>query len=131
MVMACTFAPATTPLCAIGVAMEIPLAQLWPGPPGMLEGKRSVTVGTFQLTSPISSLPPPVGPMAGPSGPSSPGGGSTRGGRLYRETAPRLLELFLQAFRHGLIVIRPLRQAHFLDVLVHGFGDRAVEVPGP
>ena len=48
MVMAWTFAPAITPLCAMGVAMEIPLAQLWPGPPGMFDGKRSVTVGTFQ-----------------------------------------------------------------------------------
>ena len=37
-VMACTFAPATTPLCAIGVAIEIPLAQLWPGPPGIFDG---------------------------------------------------------------------------------------------
>ena len=36
--MACTLAPATTPLCAMGVAIEIPLAQLWPGPPGILDG---------------------------------------------------------------------------------------------
>jgi len=36
-VIACTFGPATAPLCAIGVAIETPLAQLCPGPPGMLE----------------------------------------------------------------------------------------------
>ena len=37
-VIACTFAPATTPLCAIGVAIEIAFAQLWPGIPGMFDG---------------------------------------------------------------------------------------------
>ena len=37
-VIACTFAPATTPLCAIGVAIAIAFAQLWPGRPGMFDG---------------------------------------------------------------------------------------------
>jgi hypothetical protein len=32
-------------LCAIGVALAIALDQLWPGSPGMFDGKRSVTVG--------------------------------------------------------------------------------------
>ena len=58
-VIAWTFAPAVAPLCAIGVAIEIAFAQLWPGSPGMLPGKRSVTVGTFHDTSPMSSEPPP------------------------------------------------------------------------
>src|SRR2546426_9134922 len=59
-VIAITFAPAVAPLCAIGVAIEIVLAQLCPGSPGIFDGKRSVTVGTFHETSPISSEPPPV-----------------------------------------------------------------------
>ena len=46
------------PLCEIGVAIAIELDQLWPGSPGMFEGKRSVTVGTFHDTSPMSSEPP-------------------------------------------------------------------------
>ena len=33
-VIACTLAPAVAPLCAIGVAIEIAFAQLWPGKPG-------------------------------------------------------------------------------------------------
>src|SRR5947199_10821231 len=68
-VMACTFAPAITPLCAIGVAIEIAFAQLWPGPPGIFDGYRSVMVGTFHETSPMSSDPPPVGPILPPSSP--------------------------------------------------------------
>src|ERR1051325_6460406 len=60
MVIAITLAPAVAPLCAIGVAMEIAFAQLWPGRPGMFDGKRSVTVGTFHDTSPMSSEPPPM-----------------------------------------------------------------------
>ena len=36
--MACTFAPATTPLWAMGVALAMPLDQLWPGSPGMFAG---------------------------------------------------------------------------------------------
>ena len=81
-VMACTLAPAITPWWAIGVAIEIALAQLCPGPPGMFDGYRSVTVGTFQETSPMSSEPPPVGP--GVWKPSSPAlaAGSARGGRI-------------------------------------------------
>ena len=59
-VRACTFAPASAPLCAIGVAIEMALAQLWPGRPGMFDGKRSVIVGTFQAMSPMSSEPPPI-----------------------------------------------------------------------
>ena len=58
-VSAWTLAPATAPLCAIGVAIAMPFAQLWPGRPGMLQGKRSVTVGMFHETSPMSSEPPP------------------------------------------------------------------------
>ena len=54
-----TLAPAKLPLCAMGVAIAIPLAQLCPGPPGMLAGYLSVTVGMFQDTSPMSSEPPP------------------------------------------------------------------------
>ena len=53
-------APASAPLCAIGVAMEIALAQLCPGKPGILDGKRNVTVGTFHAMSPMSSEPPPI-----------------------------------------------------------------------
>ena len=30
--------PAITPLCAIGVAIAIAFAQLWPGSPGMFDG---------------------------------------------------------------------------------------------
>ena len=37
-VIACTFAPAVTPLCAIGVAIAIAFAQLWPGRFGMFAG---------------------------------------------------------------------------------------------
>ncbi len=37
-VSACTFAPATAPLWAIGVAMTIAFAQLCPGGPGMFDG---------------------------------------------------------------------------------------------
>jgi hypothetical protein len=37
-VIACTLAPAVTPLCAIGVAIEIAFAQLWPGPACMFDG---------------------------------------------------------------------------------------------
>ena len=37
-VMACALAPATTPLWAIGVALAMPLDQLWPGSPGMFAG---------------------------------------------------------------------------------------------
>ena len=44
----------------MGVAMEMALAQLWPGMLGMLDGKRRVTVGTVHATSPMSSDPPPV-----------------------------------------------------------------------
>src|ERR1700730_17984607 len=81
--MACALAPAITPLWAIGVAMVIALAQLWPGPPETLDGKRNVIVGTFQETSPISSEPPPVGPAKGPpSPPSALGSGAGRGGRI-------------------------------------------------
>ncbi len=70
MVMACTYAPATTPLCAIGVAMAIPFAQLCPGPPGIFDGYRKVTVGTFHEISPISSEGPPVGSAPRPPPPS-------------------------------------------------------------
>ena len=55
-------------MCAIGVAIEIAFAQLWPGSPRMFDGKRSVTVGTFHETSPMSSLPPPCGLITGPFG---------------------------------------------------------------
>src|SRR3990170_874607 len=65
-VIACTLAPAVTPLWAIGVAMAIALDQLWPGSPGMFDGKRSVTVGTFHDTSPMSSEPPPLLVWTGP-----------------------------------------------------------------
>src|SRR3970040_2642692 len=67
-VIAWTFAPATPPLCAIGVAIEIPFAQLWPGKPGMFDGNRNVTVGMFHDTSPMSSDPPPmrVASLTGP-----------------------------------------------------------------
>ena len=37
-VIACTFAPAVAPLCAIGVAIAIAFAQLCPGVPGMFAG---------------------------------------------------------------------------------------------
>ena len=59
-VSACTFAPASAPLCAIGVAIEIAFAQLCPGKPGMFDGKRSVIVGTVHAISPMSSEPPPI-----------------------------------------------------------------------
>ena len=36
--LACAFAPAITPLCAMGVAMEMAFAQLCPGPAWMLAG---------------------------------------------------------------------------------------------
>src|SRR5215217_7862653 len=60
MVVAIAFAPAVAPLCAIGVADAIALDQWWPGKPGMFDGYRSVTVGTFHDTSPMSSEPPPM-----------------------------------------------------------------------
>src|SRR5690606_41721696 len=63
---ASTLAPAVAPLCAIGVAIAIALDQLCPGSPGMFEGKRSVTVGTTQETSPMSSEPPLIGRRTGP-----------------------------------------------------------------
>src|SRR5688572_26165543 len=59
-VAAIAFAPAVAPLCAMGVADAIALDQWWPGSPGMFEGYRSVTVGTFHETSPMSSDPPPM-----------------------------------------------------------------------
>ena len=59
--MATTFAPAVAPLWAMGVAIAIAFDQWWPCNPGMFEGKRKVTVGTFQDTSPISSEPPLTG----------------------------------------------------------------------
>src|SRR5579863_91003 len=59
-VMACALAPAMTPLCAIGVAIEIALAQLWPGKLGMFDGYHKTMVGTFQEMSPISSEGPPL-----------------------------------------------------------------------
>jgi hypothetical protein len=65
-VIAWTFAPAVAPLCAIGVAIAIALAQLWPGRPGMFDGKRSVTVGTVHEMSPMSSEPPPRFSRTGP-----------------------------------------------------------------
>ena len=43
----------------MGVAIAIPFNQLCPGRPGIFDGNRSVTVGTVQLMSPISSDPPP------------------------------------------------------------------------
>ena len=58
-VIACTLAPAVAPLCAIGVAIEMAFAQLCPGNPGMFDGNRSDTVGTFHEMSPMSSDPPP------------------------------------------------------------------------
>src|SRR5690606_26986513 len=57
-VRAITFAPAVAPLCAIGVAIAIALAQWCAGGPGMFDGKPIVTVGTTHEMSPISSEPP-------------------------------------------------------------------------
>ena len=37
-VITCTLAAAVTPLCAIGVAIAIAFAQLWPGPASMFAG---------------------------------------------------------------------------------------------
>jgi hypothetical protein len=37
-VAAIALAPAVVPLCAMGVAMAMALAQLWPGRSGMLAG---------------------------------------------------------------------------------------------
>src|SRR5690606_16938733 len=54
------------PLCAIGVAIAIALDQLCPGRPGILDGNRSVTVGTTQETSPMSSEPPLIRARGGP-----------------------------------------------------------------
>ena len=51
-VRASTRAPATAPLCAMGVAIAMALDQWWPGRPGTFDGKRSVTVGTFHEMSP-------------------------------------------------------------------------------
>jgi hypothetical protein len=59
-VMACTFAPATTPLWAMGVALAMAFDQLLPGNPGMFDGYRNVTVGTFQEMSPMSYDPAPT-----------------------------------------------------------------------
>src|SRR3989304_4368736 len=53
-------APAVAPLWAMGVAMAMAFAQWCPGPPGMFEGNRSVTVGRTQVMSPMSSEPPPI-----------------------------------------------------------------------
>ena len=58
-VRAKTLAPAVAPLWAMGVAMAMLLFQLWFGPPGMFDGKRSTTVGTTHEMSPMSSDPPP------------------------------------------------------------------------
>ena len=66
-VMAITRAPAAAPLWAMGVAIATAFAQWWPGPPGMFDGKRIETVGTFQEMSPMSSEKPPSrGSGAGP-----------------------------------------------------------------
>ncbi len=62
----------------MGVAIEIAFAQLCPGRPGVFDGKRSDTVGTFQEMSPMSSEPPPrrcssgIGPRSGASVTASP-----------------------------------------------------------
>ena len=64
-VRACTLAPAAAPLWAMGVAMAIPLFQLWPAPPAMLDGNRSVAVGATHETSPMSSDPPPRRSLSG------------------------------------------------------------------
>ena len=53
------------PWWAIGVAMAMVLFQLWPAPPGMLDGNRNVAVGTTHETSPMSSEPPPRRSLSG------------------------------------------------------------------
>ena len=59
-VRASTFGPAVAPLWAIGAAIAIAFDQWCPGSPGTFDGQRSVTVGTVQLMSPMSSDPPLV-----------------------------------------------------------------------
>ena len=131
MVIACTFAPATTPLWAIGVAIEIALAQLWPGPPGMFDGYRRVTVGTTQETSPMSSEPPPVGCL--PSFFSAIVGLHARRAHLWILVANPRTGCFISVGTPlpTLVVIRPLRQSDLLDVGVHRLSDRLIEVSGP
>src|ERR1041385_5590869 len=65
-VIAIALAPAVAPLWATGVAIAMASVQLWPGRPGIFDGKRSVTVGTVQVTSPMSSEPPPRFRSSGP-----------------------------------------------------------------
>jgi hypothetical protein len=107
-----TRAPATAPLWAMGVAMAMALDQWWPGSPGMFEGKRSVTVGTFHEMSPMSSEPPLLrfGGLAqlGRATVARP-----RGSRPTSAAPPGQL----------LVGLVPLGEAHRADVLVHRFGD--------
>ena len=77
--MACALAPAVTPLWASGVAMLTAFAQWCPGRSGMLLGKRSVTVGTTQLTSPTSVEPTIGAPWASSGSTASQSGTSRRG----------------------------------------------------
>ncbi len=65
MVIASACAPFVAPLWAIGVAMAMALLQWCPCRPGIFDGNRIVTVGIFQLTSPISSDPPLRGVVTG------------------------------------------------------------------
>src|SRR3546814_1720083 len=59
-IFASALAPATAPLCAIGVAIAIADVTLWPIMLGMFDGKRMVMVGTVHMMSPMSSEPPPI-----------------------------------------------------------------------
>ena len=97
------------PLCAIGVAIAIAFAQLWPGRPGMLDGKRSVTVGTFHDTSPMSSTAA-TGAVVGP----GPLNGVVGCGR--EPVRPAAAELASGAPGRALILFTPLGHADQLDV---------------
>ena len=123
--MACTLAPAITPLCAIGVAIAIALAQLWPGPAWIVRREaqrhgRHVPGDVADVVRPAAALLL-VGHRLAPAQLSN----------LGREPDLRHLQLSLQRLGQRDVGVGPLRQPDRGDVLVHRLGQRAIHVRRP
>ena len=125
-VIACTLAPAITPLCAIGVAMAMALAQLCPGPAWMFAGKlqrhrRHVPRDVADVVRAAAALVVVVGIVSCPRSSRSSVG----------EAGLGHLQLALQRLGQRHVGVGPLRQTDRGDVLVHRLGERAVHVRRP
>ena len=124
-VMACTLAPAMTPLWAIGVAIAMALAQLWPG---RRDVRRIAQRDGRHVPRDVADV---VGAAAAAC--SSSGSPAGRGARRIFDAPGRAPAPSVPSAAPWRASGRPrsMRQAHLLDVRVHRFGHRLVEVPRP